>query len=231
MLLDLGYGDLDISDIKIGETAIGSYDGVEWEIGTTPSLFTQDIYELQVGVALNDENDVAQRTTQTATTEISLDLLFPQGLFGVNAKGDTVMGTCEFAIQYRAVGATTWTTVNSSTNGLTQSGFSNVFTNYFYIKNTRRKMLRLGVRWKVPSGQYEVAITRGSSTFTGAASASAEVGGAVWSVLRSINPQLPSTSGTNKLAVRIKATDQLNGVVQNLSVLAAQKVRRWDAVN
>jgi hypothetical protein len=90
MLLDCGYGDLDISDIKIGETSIDSYDDVEYEVTTTPTLFTQDIFELSVGAALTAENDTASRTTQTATTEISLDLIFAQGLFGVNSKNASV---------------------------------------------------------------------------------------------------------------------------------------------
>jgi hypothetical protein len=72
-------------------------------------------------------------------------------------------------------------------------------------------------------------VTRGTSTFTGAVTGGTS-GDAVWSVLRSISPQEASTTGTTKLAVRIKATDQLNGIVSNLSVLASQKIRTWDAV-
>ena len=53
MLLDLGYGDLDVTDIKIGETAISSYEDVEYEVSTNPALFSQDIFELAVGVSLN----------------------------------------------------------------------------------------------------------------------------------------------------------------------------------
>lgn len=67
MLLDLGYGDLDVSDIRIGETDIDSYDGVEWEISTAPTLFAQDIYELSVGVTLDSNGDNAVRTTQAAS--------------------------------------------------------------------------------------------------------------------------------------------------------------------
>ena len=53
MPLDLGYGDLDVTDIKIGETAISSYEDVEYEVSTNPALFSQDIFELAVGVSLN----------------------------------------------------------------------------------------------------------------------------------------------------------------------------------
>lgn len=222
MLLDLGYGDLDISDILIGETAISSYDGVEWEVTKTPTLFTQDIYELQVAATLNDENDTATRTTQTDTTEISGDIVFGQGLFGVDDKGNTTSGTASFSIQYRKTGTTgAWLNIGDASGltfagGMTSSGGATVS-----VTNDERKTLRCGFRFKVPSGQYDVVVTRGFTTYGSGTQDNGKIGNAVWSVLRSISPQDPSTTGTLKLAVRIKATDQLNGVVQNLSVLAA----------
>ncbi|NMW24198.1 hypothetical protein HFP05_07305, partial [Rhodanobacter denitrificans] len=228
MLLDLGYGDLDISDLRIGETDIASYDDVEWEISTTPTLFTQDIFELSVGVALTNVNDSALRTTQTASREISLDIVFGNGLFGVDDRGNTTTATCPFAIQYKPTGSGTWLDIGSATGLTFTGGMKSMGGNLVQVSNGKRKTLRCGIRWTVPSGQYDVQVTRGNATFPGA-SAQGHVGDATWSVLRSVNPQNPSTTGTLKLAVRIKATDQLNGVVQNLSVAAAQKIRRWDA--
>lgn len=226
MLLDLGHGDLDISDIRIGETDIASYEDVEWEISTSPSLFAQDIYELGVGVPLSAVNDTATRTTQAATREISLDIIFNGGLFGIDDRNNTLTAYTSFSVQYRPVGASTWTNAATAT-GLTSTGglVSNGTT--FQISSSKRKTLRAGIRWTVPSGQYDVSVTRGATTYSG--TKQADVHDAAWSVLRSVNPQLPSTTNTMKLAVRIKATDQLNGVVQNLSVLASQKVRRWDS--
>ena len=225
MLLDLGYGDLDISDIRIGETDIASYEDVEWEISTAPKLFTQDIFELGVGVPLTNTNDTATRTTQAQSTEISLDIIFNGGLFGIDKKGNTITGSTSFAVQYRAVGASTWISATTAT-GLTSTGGLTASGSTFTISSAKRKTLRAGIRWTVPAGQYDVSVTRGETTFNGDKQADSH--DAAWSVLRSVNAQLPSTTGTLKLAVRIKATDQLNGVVQNLSVLAAQKVRRWD---
>lgn len=225
MLLDFGYGDLDISDIQIGGTDIASFDDVEYQISTAPTLFAQDVYELAVGTALPDStNDT--RTTQVATTEISLDLVFSQGLFGVDAKGKTVAGATSFVIQYRPTGSGTWTTAATASGLTTTNGLASDGTN-FTLSSSARKTLRVGARWKVPSGQYDVQVTRGITSWTGAV-ANGQVGeDCAWSVLRSFSPQLPSTTGTTKLAVRIKATGQLNGVVQNLSVMAAQKIPTW----
>lgn len=89
MLLDLGYGDIDVSNIQIGGTDISRFDDVEWEVSTTPTLFSQDIYELAVGVTM-DESSTTIRTTQDGVSEISVDFLFPQGLFAVNDKGKFV---------------------------------------------------------------------------------------------------------------------------------------------
>lgn len=218
MLLDLGHGDLDISDIRIAETDIASYDDVEWEISTAPTLFAQDIYELGVGVPLSATNDQAIRTTQSQSTEISLDIIFNGGLFGIDQKSNTLTGSTEFQVEYRVAGSGSWTNASSAT-GLTMSGGFTASGSTFKISSARRKTLRAGIRWTVVAGQYDVRVTRGNTSFSG--TAQANVHDAAWSVLRSVNPQLPSTTGTTKLAVRIKATDQLNGVVQNLSVLAA----------
>jgi hypothetical protein len=215
MLLDLGYGDLDISDIQIGETAITSYVGVETEISTSPTLFSQDVYELGVGVELDDAGNNAVRTTQSATTEISLDLIGPQGIFGVDSKGGTVTGSIQFNIVYRPTGSSTWLPIGSA-SGLALAGGITASGSTITITSGARKTYRGGVRWKVASGQYDVSITRVTAKgigFPGAVDTNSVVSGIQWTVLRSFSPQLPSTTDTLKLAVRIKATDQLQGVV------------------
>lgn len=229
MLLDLGYGDLDISDIKIGETAIGDFDDVEWEIGPAPGLFTQDIYELQVGTTLNTSASTDTRTTQNPTDEISVDLVFPQGLFGIDKKNHSVVGTVNVTVEYRAVGAGTWLNATAAAGLSLSSGAMTAAGSNFAIKSSARKLLRAGVRWSVATGQYEVRVTRVSSSW--ATSVVQGLDGMVWATLRSISHELPSETGTTKLAVRIRATDQLNGVVSTLNCLAAQRVRQWDAAN
>lgn len=230
MLLDLGYGDLDISDIQIGGTAITSFQDVEYQIGTNPGLFTQDVYELAVGVDMSTDGATATRTTQSASNEASLDLVFSNGLYGVDTSGNTTTGTVTFTIQYSPAGANTWTSVTAAT-GLTSTNGLIVSGSNFTVSSSARKTLRCGIRWTVAAGTYDVKVTRVSSSFPGSAGASAQSGGCAWSVLRSVAYHNPSTTGTTKLAMRIKATGQLNGVVQNLSVLAAQKIPAWDKTN
>lgn len=233
IMLDLGYGDLDVSDIKIGDTDIDTYEDVEYEISTSPSLFAQDIFEDSVTVTVANTGDSGTRTSQLGVDELSLDLVFDNGLYGVNSTGGTVQGKTSFSILYSPTGANTWTNVTgasgiTTTNGLTADAANGTFD----LASSARMTLRAGVRWKVPTnGQYDVKVTRNASSFTGAASSTATSGACVWTVLRSITHENPSQTGTTKLAVRIKATDQLNGVIQNLSVLTSQKIKKWDKVN
>jgi len=148
-----------------------------------------------------------------------VDFQFPQGLFGVDSKGNFVDAWKRVDIQFRAVGTTTWYGVATPTPGITIS--SDAMREYslstYEIRSNANKQLRVGIRWQVAAGQYDVQVT---SYAMGWNESVQHVGTMIWSALRSISPKPASSTGTLKLAVRIKATGQLNGIVQNLSVLA-----------
>jgi hypothetical protein len=231
MLFDLGWGqDLVVSDIKIGETDISSFEEVEYEISTVPDLFSDDMFELSIAESMN-VGQTATRTTQLNTDEVSLDLVFPGGLFGANDKGATTGATTSFTIEYRATGAGSWinvaTTIASPQLTISSPAMSVIGSN-FSVTSSKRQVLRLGVRFAFPSsGQYDVRVTRNGTTYGSGTQDSAKFDTAQWVVIRSIKHTNPSTTGTLKLALRIRATDQLNGVINQLSVLAQQKVRTW----
>jgi Putative phage tail protein len=100
----------------------------------------------------------------------------------------------------------------------------------FIVRSSARKTLRLGIRWKVPQGQYDVRWTRHSTVWQSGTSDTTRFDSAQIATLRSIKYALPSTTGTLKLAVKIKATDQLNGVINQLSVLGQQKVAVYSEI-
>lgn len=228
MMLDLGPGDLDVSDIQIGETPIGTYDDVEWEITTSPTLYTNDIYELGVAVNLNASAATATRAGQAGSREMTLDLQCPSGLFGVDNKGRDVAGHIAVTIEYRVVGTTPWLNA-AAASGLSMSSgaIASDGSTTFTVSSSARKAVRVGVRWSLPTvGQYEVRVTRGATSWD--ASTSTSYSDMTWTVLRSVSSALPSTTGTTKLALRIRATDQLNSVVSTISVLASQRIRTYD---
>ena len=228
MLLDLGEGDdLDVSDIRIGETSIDTFDDVEYEVTRTPTLFTQDVYEQQLAITL-DPSTAYTQTTQDAVSEISIDIVAPQGLFAITSKGDFVAAWQFMVIEFAVAGSGTWYGVTAPTEGITpsSSALTEIGTAQWQIKSSANKALRVGLRWKVPgSHAWDVRITMGTP---GWASSVQQSNTLVWSALRSISPKLPSNTGTTKLAVRIKATNQLQGVVQNLKCRVAQKIPVYD---
>jgi hypothetical protein len=227
MLLDNGSGDdLDISDIVIGETPIENFDGVDYEVTRTPTIFTQDIYELGVGTTLGHlQSDT--RTTQENTTEISIDLVFPQGLYAVTSKGKFVAASVFVNVEFRKVGTETWFGVAPPTPGITLS--SDAIKPYnlsvYKITSSANKALRVGLRWKTAAGQYDVRVIQNGEDWVPSVTQSLTI---VWTALRSVSPGLPSTTDTLKTAARIKATDQLQGVVQNMKCRAAQRIKTYD---
>lgn len=232
MLLDLGYagpGGMDVSQIQISGTDISTFTDAEWEISTQPSLFMQDVFELAVGVTL-DPNSTTIRTTDGPVSEISVDFIFPNGLFAVNSDGDFVNAWQFVTIDFAVSGTDTWYGVAPPTAGITISN-PDVMQSYdlseYKITSSANKTLRVGIRWKVPGNQqWDVRVKAGTAGWDSSVQRSTTM---QWSVMRSFHPNLPSLTDSNKLALRIKATDQLNGVISSLSVRAAQLIRTQDS--
>lgn len=133
--------------------------------------------------------------------------------------------TIDFAVS----GTDTWYGVAPPTDGITISdptAMQSYDLSEYKITSSANKTLRVGIRWKVPgSHAWDVRVQVGTAGYDPSVQRSTAI---QWSVMRSIHSSSPSTTGTNKLAVRIKATDQLNGVVSNLSVEVQQNVRTYD---
>lgn len=242
MLLCLGYGPLEIAGhrvgpglpllsnayvgaaIRIGETNLGEYDEVSWEIGTRAqlTLYTQDIVEEVPGVALDlqdrttgknllsSQDDVsAVRTTAVDATEISVDVVWPSGLYAMNSTGDMSPVNVEMLIEQREVGASEWVTKRS-----------------VIVSSESKTTVRKNWSWSVPKGQYDVRVTR---VRTDGPNREAVVSDAQWSALRTIQGDNEAYGNDRHvlMALRIRATDQLNGVVDQLSIRTQSVLRVW----
>ncbi|KAA0017100.1 hypothetical protein F0A16_13915, partial [Salinicola corii] len=243
MLLCLGYGPLEIAGhrvgpglpllanadvgaaIRIGETNLGEYDEVSWEIGTRDqlTLYTQDIVEEVPGVALDlqdrttgknllsSQDDVsAVRTTAVDATEISVDVVWPSGLYAMNSTGDMSPVNVEMLIEQREVGQSEWITQRS-----------------VVVSSESKTTVRKNWSWSVPKGQYDVRVTR---VRTDGPNREAVVSDAQWSALRTIQGDNEAYGNDRHvlMALRIKATDQLNGVVDQLSIRTQSVLRVWN---
>lgn len=223
LLFCVGYGPLDISAVKIGDTPIEQFADVEIEIkagyssDTPPSLFPSEVFEDQLSVLLENHNAGAIWNTQTTrpdTDEISIDITAPDGVFMQNGEtGALESYIVEVHAEFRAVGATDWID----------------FTGSPILFGRSVKTARQGYRRPVARGQYEVRVAK----FTGDQRedlAPRTRDKVVWTALRSIKtgPVLSFPKPLALIALRIRASDQLNGVVSTLNCTAKSKVKAYN---
>ena len=207
--------------IRIGDTDIHSYQDVTYEIGTIDqiTLFTANIYEEQVNVNLDcqstggddgwySDNVSATRTTDVDTKEISLDLVFPTGLYTMGHDGKMNTGgdaaQVDFTIQ-----------IEDSASG------DVIKTDNFIITGSRKETYRINKYYHLPyKGQFSVTVTRNQTYIT---DREVVVTDCIWTVLRSIKEDQPVIDNGKEIiymALRIKATDQLSNVIDSLNIEA-----------
>lgn len=114
LLFDLGYGPLVLSELKIGETPIDNFEGVEYEIrqgfpdDEPLTLYTRSVFEEQLSVLLEEAGGFTTRTTQPNADEISVDVTFLQGLTQFQNNGNRVSRAVTLEAQYSVAGANDW---------------------------------------------------------------------------------------------------------------------------
>jgi len=214
LLFVWGHGPLDITDLRIGETPIASFADVEVETRqgypTDPplTLYTDDVFEDQLAITLTQAAGWQLRTTQPLADEISIDVTFPRGLARFDDRGNKQTQGVDFEVESSPAGANSWTPRGAIT-----------------VNARRTSAIRRGLRWFAGGGQYDVRIRR----TTPDTSSSRIFDTLVWTALRTIANRDPvAMPGLAKTAVRIKATDQLSGVVDSFNGVVHSIVPDWD---
>jgi len=117
-LFVIGYGPLSIEDLRIGDTPIEEFDGVEYEIrngveGETPTaIYPGIVREQALAITVAQNANWILRTTENDGDEISLDITFARGLATVETNGSRSNRTVVFDIEYAPRGSGAWTTIN-----------------------------------------------------------------------------------------------------------------------
>lgn len=224
MVFVWGYGELEVTDIKIGETPIGNFQDVDIE--TQPGASTNEPLTLfpDTVVEQNPNADIsvgettsgpgawsATFTSEPDTDELSFDWTFPQGLIEFEDDGDRKGAFVEVEINWREVGAGIWNSITRRTDGHRTS----------IIRRGRR--VAPGFR-----GQFE-----GRMRVLSSKADDGTVKTTVWTAFRSIKNEDPIQfdKPIAKTAVRIRATDQLNGIIDQLSGLCKSKVLDWNGAS
>lgn len=236
------YGPLNVADIKIGETPIERFAGTGAPAdGTLLTDYTSDylsvevrngyasdapltLYPTQVveisqsvdlgftaltGQTDNKIGDLVTRVTPSDITGYSLDFTFPQGLVVHKTPNDE---TCAVAvlIRERKLGDVSWTTV---------------FADSFHGKSSN-PVTRTFVREVPVRGTYELEVTKAGAT-TGDGQ---EVHQIIWSCIRGFRPEYPLNFAKPLflLCVKIRASGQLNGTVDELNCKLSSICSDWD---
>ncbi len=243
LLFDFGYGPLQLTDLKIGETPIDElvppedyvvHPGYDDDFPTPDaplSIFTQGVDEDDFAVTLEDGVTVGTRTTPADTHEVSLDFTFPAGLIGFDEDdGDPEWVEVELSIQYRAAGTPDpWIDVTADTLG---TGVTNPSAGEFRIRGRVRGQIIRGVHWIPPAaGQWEINVQRIDTTYQSSDQiVQSRAEDCVWTKIRSIRPGTrPRVPNLCLVEMRIKASDQLAGQVTDFNAMATSILPVWSS--
>ena len=227
-----GYGPVALESLKIGTTPITDFDGVEleflnvdkaatlaklpdlaplvknWRSGDTRmSLYPDDIAEDSYSVKLA-QNVAVVRSTRDRAISASVDVTY-QGLVHYDSNNSKQTQSVEVQYRFRAVGSSQWVDVGVETHS---------------AKSTAQ--MRFTKTITFPSaGVYDVEVKRLSID----SQSSTVRDDGYLSAVRSVQAgSLPSHPQIAEVALRIKASEQLNGQIATLNAIVLQMAPIWD---
>lgn len=219
LLFVVGYGPLDISDLKIGETPIGSFEDIDVQVfrgypsDGKPTLYPRQTFQESLSVDLPG-GDWFERTTPTDINEIFLDVVAPGGIYRIDAEtGQRENYRVAVQAQYRRAGVSgaNWENLDS-----------------FEIDKDTVEPQRRTLHRGVTPGQYDVRIRKSTSDQNPDGDAVVEQ--LVWTALRTMRPgeviRFPKPLAI--VALRIRASAQLNNVISSFNCIAAARVTAFD---
>lgn len=251
-ITDLRIGDTPIANFQNVESQISEGGPTGWAGLTTITLYTNAVNQEDMSVLLEPSTFVT-RTTSIEASEFSVDVVFPGGLFSSDNKGRRVTRTISFEAAWRVPGGA-WnnidrndgrTTLSNAEWDRTEAEDGYVFQGYdengnpvytlspsvtwlsgrFRVSGATSSAIRSGFRILLPSaGQYEVRIRRITS-----AGGNNDVDIAYLTAVRSvIYRSAINEPGLALIALRIKASQQLNGTPNQINCLAESYLPTWD---
>lgn len=210
-----GYGKLEVSDRRIGDTSIDNFEEIEVEHDDGASgvpdlaLYPNKVSQTDLSVALTYAGSWQVQTTELFTDELVVDITFPGGLYEYDDMGKKGSRSAVIECRYRETGSTgSWTTFHNKT-----------------YRQSTTSAIRAHARAVLPRGQYDVAVRKNSSD----ASTDLANDEVFWTALKSITYAPPiNMEGVACDAVRMRATGQLTGAIDQWSALCKSVALDWD---
>jgi hypothetical protein len=230
----VGYGPVTIENIRIGDTPIERFKEITYEVregydtDLPQTLYPKQVLEERLSIDLNVNYatlvGVHSRFTASDADEAQVDISFPNGLFwmhtarsGSSSVTYPIQMTVEIHIEYRLNGTGAWTTAI-----------------VWNITDFTQKPSAYSYRWKFPArGRYEVRVVRFTPDFDDLNAFDQDnqyVTTSIWSALRTFRPEYPLNF--NKplalIAVKVRSSKQLNGILDSLNCEATRVCLDWD---
>lgn len=212
--VDLLRGSAIPTEIEIDGNPAASYYGtaVSIRLGTVDQTsipeFSESVLSTQVGVQLDTSVQVT-RTTSSSVESFEINLEFPRGLYDPSSSGSIRAKTVDIIARWRKKGTTQWTTFNWS------------------IRRARTAAFVVTHRVSVATdpGIYEIMLER-TTAFPDPGQQQSQSN---WATINEITGDEVDYTGLAIVALRIEATDQLNGAVPNITQkVRGRKVWVWD---
>ena len=231
-VFDFGVGDLDISEIKIGDALLTSFNDVTQETklpGQAVTLLAGDVqsiagaelpphadwdnnYEAGSGTTTTEGAWVA-KTSGAKAEKLELDFV---GIFsGRTKKGEGELRNVALEIQRREHGTSgAWVAEPLVT-------LSNSAT------EPARRTVEITLTDKTK--QWDIRVKRKAALNSSGRFAKRTTDqGVSWAALRTFQANAADATGRTRLALKIKASGQLQGRIERLSALVKQKVPTWN---
>jgi hypothetical protein len=227
MLFVWGYGPVDISDIKIGDTAISEFADVEIETrqgyadDAPQTLYPSEVVQENFGIDVTKADGPFVRSSAEDAQEIVIDLVAPQGIVDISAKdGSRDSFTVNITVEMRPTGSTgAWTSKGTIT-----------------FKGKTNSPIRQSGRYTVGGGQWDIRLTRLTDDYDPETGSVQQGGGnkqvyayVTWAAIKTFRtaPPINFRKPLAITALRIRASKQLNGAIDNLSALVTSIGASW----
>ncbi len=231
-LFCLGQGEYEIDQIQIGDTNIEDFDEAEYEVcppGVAVTLFPVSVYTApEAGGQTLFASDQAEypvgggwvgpfptNPPGTQTTRLEIDIVLPKGLYYVNKKGKLETLVLGFNWEAREI-----------------DDDGDPIGSWFDLFSPPLKVIQLATTTPqrksyfkiVPAGRYESRLRR-TNTYDPRPNAGNE---AVWEGLRAFLTEVPDFGNKTMIAIKIRATNNLNERTQiRFNAVATRKLPIW----
>lgn len=234
-VFDVGYGPLSISDIKIGDTPIEHLQDCEYQIrygystDTPITLFPSQVRETALNIQLRQVDGFVLQTTVPDADEAILDVSFPGGLQRISDRNIKFGVAVSFEVQIRPLSGGTWQNpiLTAPASGITITGGA------FEIAANSKSAIRRPVRVVFPSrNQWQVQIRRltiDDQSDNVGDNQSVTTEDSYLTAFRSItNARSFTRTGIARIAIRVRASNQLNGQIEQLNCTATSILPVWN---